>query len=267
MDIDPDFYDAELRLHNEHLRAAANVQPHDRVLDIGCGTGQTTREAARAAVAGSALGVDLSAPMLERARQLSDDAGLRNVTYEQADAQTHPFPSTHFDLCISRFGTMFFTDPVAAFTNIGRALCPGARLVQLVWQDHDRNEWATAIREALTAGTAATAPTRNEPGPFSLADPAITAGILTAAGFAEVAFTDVHEPVFYGRDTATAYDAVLHLRHAKDLLADLDPTTTGHALERLRATVAAHDTGSGVFFGARAWLVTAVRRPSGAARA
>jgi hypothetical protein len=160
---------------------------------------------------------------------------------------------------------MFFTDPVAAFTNIGRALRPGARLVLLVWQDHDRNEWATAIRQALTAGTAAPAPTTNEPGPFSLADPAITAGILAAAGFAEVAFTDVHEPVFYGPDTATAYDAVLRLRHAMDLLADLGPTMTGHALEQLRATVAAHDTGSGVFFGARAWLVTAVRRPNGAA--
>lgn len=176
MDVDPDFYDAELRLHNEHLRAAANVQPHDRVLDVGCGTGQTTREAAGAAVEGSALGVDLSAPMLEQARRLSDDAGLHNVTYVQADAQTHPFPSTHFDLCVSRFGTMFFADPVAAFTNIGRALRPGARLVLLVWQDHDRNEWATAIREALTVGTAAPAPTTNHPGPFSLADPAITTG-------------------------------------------------------------------------------------------
>ncbi len=265
MDIDPDFYDAELRLHNAHLRVAANVGPHDRVLDIGCGTGQTTREAARAAVHGSALGVDLSALMLERARPLSEDAGLRNVTYLEADAQTHPFPPAHFDLCISRFGTMFFADPVAAFANIGRALRPGARLVLLVWQDHDRNEWAAAIRDALTAGATALPPTTNHPGPFSLADPAIIADILAAAGFAEVDFTDVHEPVFYGPDTATAYDAVLRLRHAKDLLADLDSTMTGHALERLRATVAAHDTGRGVFFGARAWLVAAVRRPNGPA--
>jgi SAM-dependent methyltransferase len=265
MDIDPDFYDAELRLHNERFCAAANVQPHDRVLDIGCGTGQTTREAAGAAVDGSALGLDVSAPMLERARGISDDEGLRNVTYEQADAQTHPFPSAHFDLCISRFGTMFFSDPVAAFTNIGRALRPGARLVLLVWQQHDRNEWATAIRDALTVSTAAAAPTPNDRGPFSLADPAITAGILTAAGFAEIGFSDVHEPVFYGPDAATAYDAVLHLQHAKDLLADLDPATTGRTLARLRATVAAHDTGNGVLFDARAWIVTGVKRPSRAA--
>ena len=121
--------------------------------------------------------------------------------------------------------------------------------MQLVWQDHDRNEWATTIREALTAGTASPAPTTNHPGPFSLGDPAITADILAAAGFAEVAFTEVHKPVFYGPDTATAYEAVLRLRHAKDLLADLDPTKAGHTLERLRATVAAHDTDSGVFLG------------------
>ena len=144
-------YDAELRLHNELFRAAACVGSRDRVLDIGCGTGQSTREAALAAVAGSAVGVDLSAAMLERARQLSDEQGLANITFQQADAQVHRFPPTHFDLCISRFGTMFFADPVAAFTNIGRALRPAARLVLLVWQERDRNEWATVIRQTLTA--------------------------------------------------------------------------------------------------------------------
>jgi SAM-dependent methyltransferase len=255
-----DFYDAELRRHNEHFRTAAGVQPGDHVLDIGCGTGQTTRQAARAAVDGRALGVDVSAPMLERARQLSDDEGLRNVSYQQADAQTLPFPPARFDLCISRFGTMFFADPVAAFANIGRALRPGARLVMLVWQGHDRNEWATAIR-ALSMGRPPTPPASG-PNPFSLADTAVTQGILTAAGFTEVTFTDVHEPVFYGEDTRAAYDAVQNLWHVKDLLADLDAATTARALRRLRATVAAHDTGAGtgVLFDSRAWIVAAVRQ-------
>ena len=212
-------YDAELRLHNELFRAAARVGSRDHVLDIGCGTGQSTREAARAAVTGSAVGVDLSAPMLERARRLSDDQGLANVTYQQADAQVHRFPPARFDLCISRFGTMFFADPVAAFTNIGRALRPAARLVLLVWQERDRNEWATAIRRTLTAAPA----TPRGPDPFSLADPAVTEGILTAAGFTEVSFTDVHEPVYYGPDSATAFDAVLRLWEFKDLLAASTP--------------------------------------------
>lgn len=255
-------YDAELRLHNEHFRAAARVGPRDRVLDIGCGTGLTTREAARAAVAGSALGVDLSVPMLERARRLSVDQGPPNVTYQQADAQIHRFPQAGFDLCISRFGTMFFADPLAAFTNIGRALRPGARLVLLVWQDRDRNEWATAIRQSLTAATAATAtptPPASGPNAFSLADPGSTEGILTSAGFTDVTFTDVHEPVYYGPDSATALDSVLRLLKFQDLLAGLDAATADRARARLRTTLAAHDTGGGVYFDSRAWIVTARR--------
>ncbi|GAA5103338.1 class I SAM-dependent methyltransferase [Nocardia iowensis] len=249
-------YDAELRLHNERFRAAARVGAHDCVLDIGCGTGQSTREAARAAVTGSVVGVDLSAPMLERARQLSDDQGLTNITYQLADAQVHRFPPTRFDLCISRFGTMFFADPVAAFTNIGRSLRPGARLVLLVWQARDRNEWATAIRRSLTAASA----TPRGPDAFSLADPTVTEGILTAAGFAEVGFTDVHEPVYYGPDSAAAFDAVLRLWEVKDLLADLDAAAAEQARTRLRTTLDAHNTDGGVYFDSRAWIVTA-RRP------
>ena len=249
-------YDAELHLHNGLFRAVAHVGTRDRVLDIGCGTGQTTREAARAAVTGSAVGVDLSAPMLERARQLSDDQGLANITYQQADAQVHRFPPTGFDLCISRFGTMFFTDPVAAFTNIGRALRPAARLVLLVWQERNRNEWATAIRQTLSAASA----TPRGPDPFSLADPTVTEGILSAAGFAEVSFTDVHEPVYYGPDSATAFDAVLRLWEVKDLLANLDAAAAEQARTRLRATLAAHTTDGGVHFDSRAWIITARRR-------
>jgi SAM-dependent methyltransferase len=255
-----DLFDAEVRRHNERFRAAAGVGPRDRVLDIGCGTGQSTRDAARAAGAGSALGVDLSAQILKLARRLSDQEGLRNVTYRQADAQVHRFPPQHFDLCISRFGAMFFADPVAAFTNIGRALRARARLVLMVWQDRDRNEWSSAIRRSIVAGTAAPGPPASGQHPFSLADPAVAEGILAASGFAEVGFIDVHEPVYYGRDSATAYDFVLGLRGTKELLADLDTATTEQALQRLRATLAEHDTGSGVFFDSRAWIITARRR-------
>lgn len=93
-------YDAELLLHNELFRIAARIGPRDRVLDIGCGTGQSTREAAHAAVSGSTVGVDISAQMLEQARRLSDDQGLSNTDFIQADAQIHHFPLKHFDLCI-----------------------------------------------------------------------------------------------------------------------------------------------------------------------
>lgn len=250
-------YDAELRRYHERLRTAIDVGPGERVIDIGCGTGQTTREAARAAVSGSALGVDVSARMLARARRLSQEEGIHNVDFEQADAQVHPFPPEHFHLGISRFGTMFFADPVAAFTNIGRALRPGARLVQLVWQDSDHQEWDPAIRQALAEGRTLPAPATDDP--FSLADPATVQAILTVAGFTEITFTDVHEPIYYGPDTASACDAVLGLQMTKDLLADLDAARTEHALDRLRAILATHNTGDGVWFDARAWIITARR--------
>ncbi|MFE6925226.1 class I SAM-dependent methyltransferase [Nocardia sp. NPDC057663] len=248
-------YDAELRSHNELFRTATRVGVADRVLDIGCGTGQTTREAAGAAVDGSAVGVDVSERMLGRARQLSER--LPNISFQLADAQVHPFPPAHFDLCISRFGAMFFADPVAAFTNIGHALRPGGRLVLLVWQERDRNEWASMIRQTLT--TAMPILTAG-PGAFALADPDITRSILVAAGFTHIGFTDVNEPVYYGRDGAAAYDNVLRLVEFRDILADLDPASAEQARARLRALLAAHDTGNGVYFDSRAWIVTA-RRP------
>jgi ubiquinone/menaquinone biosynthesis C-methylase UbiE len=113
-------YDAELRRHDHVLRRACDVQPGDHVLDIGCGTGQTIRRAARTARAGSALGVDISAPAIERARELARIEGVGNITFEHANAQDHHFPQERFDLATSRFGTMFFGDPAAASRALGR---------------------------------------------------------------------------------------------------------------------------------------------------
>ena len=253
-------FDAETRPHNERFRAAAGVAPRDRVLDVGCGTGQTTRDAARAAVAGRALGIDLSAQMLDHARRLSREEGLANVSFLQADAQVHRFPAASFEVAISRFGTMFFADPVAAFGNIGHALSPGGRLVLMVWQARDRNEWTTAVREALAGDNPLPPPPADGPNPFSLADPAVAGGILTAAGFAEISFTDVREPVYYGPDPAVALDVVSGLRSTRDLLAGLEAGEAGRALDRLRATLAAHQAPDGVFFDARSWIIAARRR-------
>lgn len=248
-------YDAELRRYHQRLRTVIDVSPGERVLDIGCGTGQTTREAARAAVAGSAVGVDISARMLARARRLSAEEGLHNVTFAQADAQVHPFPARHFTLGISRFGTMFFTDPVAAFTNIGRALSPGARLVQIVWQGRDRQEWDIVLRHALADAPAQPDPAT--PDPFSLADPATIKAVLTAAGFNKVSITDVREPIYYGPDADAACNAALSLQMTKELLAKLDAIQAQRALQRLHASLTARDTGEGVWFDSRAWIITA----------
>jgi pimeloyl-ACP methyl ester carboxylesterase/SAM-dependent methyltransferase len=251
-------FEAEARAHDERFQAACGVSSRDRVLDVGCGTGGSTREAARAATAGSVVGVAISGVAIEEARRLSEAEGLSNVAYLKADAQVHPFPPAHFDLCISRFGVMFFADPVAAFTNLRCAVRPDARLVLLVWQGRDRNEGPGAIRQALGAPSPGSIARAD---PFSLGDPRTAEGILAAAGFTDVVFDDVHEPVFYGPDVATAYEFVLGLRDTRELLTALNPARRGRARDQLRALLAAHETESGVLFDARTWIVTARRRP------
>jgi SAM-dependent methyltransferase len=243
-------------LQAEVLRRSSDVQTHEQVLDVGCGSGLSTREAARTAQAGGALGVDISAPAIERARELARAQGIRNVTFECGDAQVHPFPPERFDLVMSSFGTMFFADPVAAFGNVGRALRPGGRLVMMVWQAPERNEWEVAIRQSLT-GSEKSAPAGLDP--FSLADPPAATGILEAAGFADVAFTDVHKPVYYGPDVATALGWVRGFACTRAALSRLDPAAAARALERLREMLAARVSGNGIWFDSRAWLVVARR--------
>lgn len=250
-----DFYDAELARHNQHLRIAARVGRGDRVLDIGCGAGQTTREAARAAPQGEAVGVDVLAEMLEVARQRSAAEGLRNVVFEQADAQFHAFLPASFDLCISRFGVMFFADPAAAFANIGRAMRPGGRLVWMVWQSRERNAWSGAIRQALAPETAVSP---GAPNPFSLGDPTVATELLGAAGFVSIDFAEVREPVFYGSNVEAAYDALISLYLVKDALAQTDEPPD-QPLQRLRDLLEAHMTPEGVLFDSQAWIITARR--------
>src|SRR5215204_1516027 len=181
-------YDAELRLHDEVFRRTYYIGADDRVLDIGCGTGRTTRDAARSAGEGSALGVDLSASMIERARELARAEGVHNVAFEQGDAQVHRFPADGFDLAISRFGTMFFDDPVAAFANIAVALRPAGRLVMMVWQEHEHNEWSVEIERAL-GPEGSPVPASDARKAFSLADQGTVEAILGAAGFGEATST------------------------------------------------------------------------------
>ena len=149
----------------------------------------------------------------------------------------HRFDPAGFDVAISRFGTMFFSDPAAAFANIAAALRPEARLVLLVWQPHDQNGWARAIDAAL--GDAARPP-RPGADPFSLGDVEATAGILEGAGFDAVRFEDIHEPVFYGRELDAALAVVRGFQDTAAALARLSESEAARTVERLRETLAAH---------------------------
>jgi ubiquinone/menaquinone biosynthesis C-methylase UbiE len=249
-------YDTELHLHNAVLRRVCDIRRNERVLDIGCGTGLTTREAAQSAAMGWVLGVDTSAAMLARARELAEAQQLHHVSFEEGDVQVHRLPPAYFDIAISRYGTMFFRDPVAAFHNIRGALAPGGRLVMMVWQGHAANEWSTSIQRCLAPDELESIVSVEGLDPFSLSDPTKVKRILTEAGFAETRFIDVCEPVYYGENVDVAIEWVRRFLFVRELLQRLDAASAQRALERLRELLAAHDDGSGVWFDARAWIVT-----------
>ena len=249
-------FEAALAHYQPAFLEAAAIRPGDRVLDVGCGTGVSTRAAVAAAHAGHALGIDLSAEMITVARRLADQAELTDITFEQGDAQIHPFPTGAFDVVISRTGAMFFGRPDVAFANLARSLKPGGRLVLLVWQAADRQEWIGEFTRALL-GRTPPAPPAGAPGPFSLGDPARVRSVLGAAGFTDVGLTSVTEPMAFGRTAEEAHGFVLGLLGW--MLQGQDDQRRAEATDALRRTMTDHLTTDGVHFGSAAWLVTARR--------
>jgi SAM-dependent methyltransferase len=243
---------------NDELFAAAAIARDAEVLDIGCGTGQTTRLAARTARHGHATGVDLSGPMLARARAAAAEEGLTNVWFEPGDAQVHPFPEGGFDVAISRGGVLFFADPVAAFANIGRALRPEGRLAFACLREADRNDWFTVPLTALlghrpdVTGTAPYAP-----GMFSLADPGRTESVLTDAGFQDVRTVPVDTSMVYGSDAAAF---ILSTGPVRFNLRDADQSAVDQARERLTTALRPYEEAGTVRMRGAWWVVTATKR-------
>ena len=252
-----DYFDRSVAAYHQKLLATAAIGERDRVLDIGCGTGQTTRDAARAAAHGSAFGVDLSSQMLDCASLRAANEGLTNVTFAQADAQIHPFEPAGYDVAISRSAAMFFGDPDAAFSNIGRALRPGGRLALLTWQPLAGNEWIREISGALAAGRERSAPPPDAPGPFALSDPDRVHALLGRAGFTDVELEGVTAGMWFGNDAADAHRFVMGLMGW--MLEGLDDEGRTRADTALLEAMSAHQTTEGVFFDSAAWVITATR--------
>ncbi|MFI8822706.1 class I SAM-dependent methyltransferase [Streptomyces sp. NPDC053431] len=245
---------------DEPLLDAAGVTTAHRTLDIGCGSGQTTRRAALRAPAGGAHGLDLSGPMLAEARARAADEGIANVSFTQGDAQTHAFEPGAFDAAISRYGVMFFADPEAAFGNIGRALRPGGRLAFVCPAEPSLNDWVvamTSLRDQLPVGDFGTP---GLPGMFSLSDLDHVRAVLTAAGFTRVAVdrADFHGAWGHGAEDAAAFLlATGPGRHAMD---QVDPAARDRARRALTDRLRAHETADGtVRLRSASWLVTADR--------
>lgn len=248
---------------------AARLAPGERVLDVGCGCGDTTLAVGeRVGPSGRVVGVDVSGPMLERARErLAEAKGDRaETTFVLADATTFE-PEGSFDVAVSRFGVMFFDDPTRAFANIARALRPGGRLAFVCWRPLAENPWAAMPLAAV--GTVTALPPKapeGTPGPFAFADAARVTRILEAAGFEGVRVTpedrDVplgpHGP---GTTRAAVVDYLQQIGPAARVIAELDDAGKAAARGAIEARVAelparAADDAS-VWLGAAVWIVTA----------
>jgi SAM-dependent methyltransferase len=252
-----DYFDRSALPYHQRLLAAAAIADGERVLDIGCGTGQTTLLAARAATNGSALGVDLSSQMLAHARRRAANEGIDNASFEQADAQIHWFEPHTFDVAISNTGATFFGDLVAGLANIARALRPGGRLVLLTWQPPAENEWIREFTGALAAERDLPGPPPDAPSPFALSDPDRVRSTLTHAGFTDIELEGTHEAMWFGTDADDAYQFVIGLLGW--MLEGLDDDERAHALHALRSTMTTHATTEGVTFDSAVWVIRATR--------
>jgi SAM-dependent methyltransferase len=236
-----------------HLLAAARIDPGDRVADIGCGGGETTRQAARLATRGELLGVDVSQLLIDRARELTG-ASWRNIRFECADAQRHPFGDGSFDVLLSRFGIMFFDDPPAAFANLARALRPGGRLAFTCWQESSRDEYDSVILGTIAAHV----PLPDVTGAaVSLADPGYAHRLLSGAGFAGIAVDPLDLPMRAARDAAEIVQYVQRVPSISAAFEEAGPEKTAIALDALRTALEPYATEGGVQLRGAAWLVTA----------
>ena len=234
--------------------AAARRAQH--VLDVGCGTGATTLAMARRLAGEAALvGVDISAPMIELARQRAARAGAP-ARFVCADAQTHAFTPASFDLIVSRFGVMFFADPVRAFTNLRSASKPAAELAVIAWRGAADNPFMTAAERAAAADLPELPARRpDEPGQFAFADRARVGAILDAAGWTDVDITPLDVACTLPASELDTY--VTKLGPVGRVLADADEPTRAKVLAKIRGAFEPYVHGPEVRFTAACWMIRA----------
>jgi SAM-dependent methyltransferase len=242
-----------------------NVRPGERALDVGCGAGQSTLELAELVAApGSVVGVDVSEPLLRRAKERVVAAELSNVELVLANAASARVDPP-VDLIFSRFGVMFFDDPVAAFTHLRTLLVASGRLGFVCWQPMDVNPWAhaplAAVRRLRPEHPLIELLQPGKPGPFAFSDPALVEHILRAAGFSDVNVLPHATDVALGgaRTLEDAIDYTLQIGPAARFIADAELKADPRLRDVLRAALKPYANERGVFVPARCWLVTARR--------
>jgi SAM-dependent methyltransferase len=259
-----DFLDQQIRPLGLLAMERGAIAAGESVLDVGCGCGDTTLEIARrVGSAGSVTGVDISAPMLERARASAAAAGLKQATFENADAQTATLPSRRYDLLFSRFGVMFFIDPPAAFANLRSALKPGGRVAFVCWRQLFDNPWMfVPFMAAAPHLSLPPPPAPDAPGPFAFADPERVKGILEKAGFVDVALEQVSQPlrIGAGRSVEETVEFLLQMGPTANAVRDASPEVRGAIAKAVGEALQPYVTPEGVRMDSSSWLVTARNR-------
>lgn len=255
--------DQQIGVLGDAMLGAAGLGTGHRVLDIGCGCGATALQAAAmTGASGTVTGVDVSAPMLERARARARQAGLSQVSFMQADAQADSLGAVLYDRVISRFGVMFFTDPVAAFRNIRAVMAPGGRLAFVCWRGADENPWMSEpVKAAARHVALPPAPPADAPGPMAFADPARVRRILDEAGLSGIDIQKHDAPCVIGGggDLDACVDFLFNVGPLSRALMSADFNEQNKAA--IRASVCdvlkPYLTSAGVVMPCAVWIVTA----------
>jgi SAM-dependent methyltransferase len=253
--------DAMLGPFGEAALDAARVEPVEAVLDVGCGCGDTSLAlAARVGSRGRVVGIDVSAPMLERARHRA--ARFSNLSLLEGDAAREPLERGSFDLVFSRFGVMFFSDPVSAFARLRSALRASGRVAFACWQTLADNPWALLPFEAVASVLGRPEPQPDDaPGTFSFGDAARVRRILEGAGFRDIDLQPFRTTLAFGAASGSVEDAVNEIARVGPvgrLLVGRDPSSVARGLAAIATVVPAYRTAQGVVrFPAAAWIATA----------
>jgi SAM-dependent methyltransferase len=237
----------------------AKARAGERIVDVGCGCGATTIALAqKVGPAGHVFGIDVSAPMLGRARQIAPK-GLP-VDFELADATVYPFEPASADLLVSRFGVMFFAEPALSFANMRRALRPSGRMAFACWREPRDNPWLMApLQAAYQHAPRLPQPGPDDPGPFSFASEQRVVGILSEAGFTaiEMERRDLSLDIAIGRGLEAAVETAVEMGPAARALEGQPPDVIAAATHSIREVLSPFATGQEVPLAASIWIVTA----------
>ncbi|MDT3687386.1 MAG: class I SAM-dependent methyltransferase [Pseudorhodoplanes sp.] len=251
-----------LTLHSAKVFPSLAVREGDKVVDAGCGFGDTAIELARrVGPSGSVLAVDCCEGFLDYGRRDAQAAGVGNVSFLEADVQTYPFEPVH-DFCFSRFGTQFFENPVAGLRNMRRSLKPGGIMTMIVWRGVKDNPWLGHAKEIVLQFLPP--PGENAqtcgPGPFSMADTGVVTKQLEIAGYKDIDFVRVDAQVFVGRDVDDAVEFQLAIGPAGEVYREAGPLAERRHDEiaaALKAELVKYRRANGIMMDSSSWKVTA----------